>query len=182
MEGHSPHALALGTQKSCQTVLQLVGSLVGKSNGDDAPRVSRMHRAQTLCAPAVCRAGQLTLQEDHILLGDVLRDLLAVCSAAKADQIGDAVDQHRGFAASRSCQQQQRSIRGQHRLKLPGIHIGKLPGDVFPPRSQKPFFKILSHSFSAFVVSLLHFSTFSFGNKDQVFLPAKFSSFFGKCK
>ena len=182
VEGHGPHALALGAQKSGQTVLQLVGGLVGKGDGNDAPGVGRVQRTQAFCAPAVRRIGQLTLQKDHVLLGDILWDLLAVRAAAKTDEIGNTVNQHRGLAASRTCQQQQRPLGGQHCLKLPGIHIGKLPGDIFPPRSQKTFFIILCHSFSAFVVSLLHFSTFSFGNKAQVFLAAKFSSFFGKCK
>ena len=108
VEGHGPNALALSAQKSAQTVLQLVGGLVGKGDGDNAPGVGRMQRGKLLRALRTVRSRvlRLRLQKENILLRHMLRYLFAVRAAAETDQIRDSVDQHRCLSAARARKEQ----------------------------------------------------------------------------
>ena len=52
MEGHGPHVLPLRAKHGAKPLLQLVGSLVGKGNGKDAPGSNRMESRQPVGSAA----------------------------------------------------------------------------------------------------------------------------------
>ena len=55
-------------------------------------------------------------------------------------QVGNAVDEHRGLAATRPRQQQKRTLRGQHRLPLLLVQARKALGDHIPAHFDKSLF------------------------------------------
>ena len=125
VEGHGPDVLGFGTQHQRQTFLQLIGSLVCKGNGNDAPGHSRTQGAEPVGPVKVKIGGFISksLQEIHILLGHRIGNFIAVRAAAEAHQIGNPVDQHGGFSASGTCKQQKRALCGQNGLPLHGIQV-----------------------------------------------------------
>ena len=167
VEGHRPDVIGLGAEHGRQTILQLICSLVGKGDGDDGPRCGRVQRAQLVNRRAVlfCRMLQLALKKFHILLGDIVGDLVGLRGTAEADEIGNAVDEHGRLAASRARQQQQRPLRGADGLELHGIHAGKALFYVLSSRGQKPLFVAFCHS-TLPVLCCLYFTPFRRRNKE----------------
>ena len=85
------------------------------------------------------------LQKVQILLRDPVGDLVAVAAPAIGQQVVDPLDQHRGLAAARACQQQEGTLGGHGPLTLHGVQPGQIPGDHRFPGGHIPLFKI-SHA------------------------------------
>ena len=102
VEGHGPNALPLGAKNSSQTLLQLVGGLIREGDGDDAPRHGRLHRAQPVRPVSVkLRNGLLKIfQELHILFRDRVGNQGRIAAGSEPNQVGNPVNQNRGFAAA----------------------------------------------------------------------------------
>ena len=83
-----------------------------------------------------------------VLFGHVVRDLLRVGAFTEGDEVRNAVDEDRRFAAARAGQQQQRALCGQDALELHGVEILKARGDDRAAGGQKSGFKCLFHSFT----------------------------------
>ena len=143
MEGGRPHVTGLLSQHPLQTLLQLVGRLVGKGDGQHLPRVGRLHRAQVLHQRLLIRCGMggVLLQKGHHILRDWDRDLLRVAAPAIAQQIGHPVDQYRGLTAAGTGQQQQRPLCGHHALLLHVVQMGILHGNGLSPCLNKLLFQ-----------------------------------------
>ena len=62
MECHGPDIRRLRAQHPLQAVLELVGGLIGKCNGDDAPGGGGVHTAQGV-GPALFLRGGMGLVE-----------------------------------------------------------------------------------------------------------------------
>ena len=150
VEGHCPDIRRVVSQHFGQAILQFIGSLVGKRDGDDAPGLGRFQRAQRLRPGLILFPGtsEIILQKCHVLRGDVLGDLLGIRGAAKGHQIGDAVDEHRGLAAARAGQKKQRPLRGEHGAPLHVIQGSKPPGNDPAAGSEKPLLVFLIHGFT----------------------------------
>ena len=135
VEGGRPHVTGLLPQHALQPLLQLVGGLVGKGDGQHLPGASRLHRAQVLHQRALLRRGLggIRLQKRHLILGDGDGDLVGVAAPAIAQQVGHPVDQHRGLAAARARQQQKRPLGGHGALLLHVVQIGVIQGNGLPP-------------------------------------------------
>ena len=143
MEGRRPHVTGLLPQHPLQTLLQFVGRLVGKGDGQHLPRAGRLHRAQVLHQRLlICRGvGGVLLQKGHHILRDWDGDLLRVAAPAIAQQVGHPVDQHRGLTASGAGQQQQRPLCGHHALLLHVVQMGILHGNGLSPCPNKLLFQ-----------------------------------------
>ncbi len=137
MEGHGPDIQRLIAQKIGKPGFELVCGLVGKGDGNDAPRCGGTQGAQRRDRVVHRARRKRLLKLEHILLGDIGGDLLRVGRAAKADEVCDAADQYRGLAAAGPRQQQKRTLGGQRRLKLPVVEIGKLRGNERAPGGEK---------------------------------------------
>ncbi|CDB30820.1 putative uncharacterized protein [Firmicutes bacterium CAG:137] len=150
MEGHSPHIIGSGAHSRLQTGFQLVGRLVGKGYGNDVPGSCRAQSTQPLRPALIFRRHFLlqSLQKRQVLLRGGKGNLRAVAAAAKGNQIGNPLDQHRGFATACPSQQKQRSLRRQHGLPLHWIQLPKPGRNIAPPGSCKSRLKILCHSMS----------------------------------
>ena len=71
----------------------------------------------------------VSLEEGQVVFRDVIGDLPAVGGPAVFEQVGDAVDEHRGLAAACTGQKEQRAFGGEDALLLAGVQVGELPGD-----------------------------------------------------
>ena len=71
VEGHGPNILRLRPQQGGQTILDLVGGLVGEGDGNDAPGHRRFNGAEPVCPPAVFVTGifRQSFQKRCILVG-----------------------------------------------------------------------------------------------------------------
>jgi hypothetical protein len=76
--------------------------------------------------------GGTVLQCRQIFCRRPLGYLVTVRSPAVGQQIGDAVDEHRGLSAPRTGKEEQRSLSGQHRLPLHGVQSSEGGGDDRP--------------------------------------------------
>ena len=143
MEGHSPDVVGLGAQQHRKPLLQFVGSLIGKGNGQNLPGSRRLHRAEGPCQPGLMlrKCFRQILQKFHVLKGNMTGDFITVAAPAEADQICDPVNQNRGFAASGTGQQQQRAFCSQNRLLLLVIQLRKLGSNVSAASCEKSLFK-----------------------------------------
>ena len=123
MEGGRPHIAAALPQHPLQALLQLIGSLVGKGDGQHLIGLGRLNGAEILGQWTVLLRGRfcVALQKLHLILGNGHGDLVTIAAATVAQEVGNTVDQHRRLAASRACQQQQRPFGGQYTLPLHGI-------------------------------------------------------------
>ena len=123
VECHGPDILALGAQHSGKPVFQFVGRFICKCNGNDAPGRHGLHSAKKIRLHPVRIADGLaqTFQEQHIFFGYRVRHQIGIAGAAESDQIGNAVNEHRGLAAACACKQQQRPIRRKDGLLLHGV-------------------------------------------------------------
>ena len=73
-------------------------------------------------------------QKGQVGLFDMIRDFRRIRPPAIAEEVGDAVDEHRRLSAPGPGQQQQRPFRGQHAFQLAGVHPAKLRGNDLPPQ------------------------------------------------
>ena len=120
VEGHGPDVGGSVAQHRRQTVLELVGGLIGEGNGQDGPGLGGLQGAERFRLGLVAAVPEIVLEEVHVGLGDKLGDLLAVRGPAKGHQIDDAVNEHGGLAAARTGQKQQRPLRRQ---RSPLLHL-----------------------------------------------------------
>ena len=164
VEGGCPDIPGLLPQHPLQTLLQLIGSLVGKGDGQHLPWSCRLYGAQVLDQRTLGLRGlvDVLLQEFHLILRNRQRDLIAIAAPAVTQQVGNPVDEHRGLAAAGTCQQQQRSLRCQHALSLFLIQMGVVRRNGTLARLYKPFLQIVHRSLS---VSLI----WSYSNTDRLF-------------
>ena len=142
VEGGRPHVASLLPQHVLQTLLQLVGGLVGEGDSQHLPGAGRLHRAQILHQRTLLRhrLGGIRFQKGHLILGNGDGDLVSIAAAAIAQQVGHPVDQHRGLAAARARQQQKRPLGGHGALLLHVVQIGVIQGNGLPPGVYEPLF------------------------------------------
>ena len=141
VEGGRPDVVGVGADGGFQPLLQLPGGLVGEGNGNDLPGHGGLQSAEEP-GPAlvpVRRIGVLGKagEEVQVLISDVIGHFPAVGPPAVFQQVGDAVDEHRGFAAARPGQKEQRAFRGQDPFQLAVVEPGKVPGDDLPAQGGK---------------------------------------------
>ena len=145
MECSGPDIPGFLPQHPLQPVLQFIGSLVGKGDGQYLPGPGRLHRAQILHQRPLLRVrgGSVLLQKLHLILGNGQRYLLRVTAPAIAQEVRYPVDQHRGLAGAGSRQQQQRPLCRQHTLQLPGIQVRIICGNGPSAGRSKAFFQVV---------------------------------------
>ena len=148
VKGHGPNIPCALSQHPFKAILQLIGSLVGKGDGDDAPGGCRFYGAEHICPVTVVIPHRLlqVLQKLKILIRHCIRDQVAVAAPAETDQIGHPVDQHCGLAAAGTGQQKQRSFCGHNGLQLHIIQPGKGGCNILAPGRNKSVVKIVAHS------------------------------------
>ena len=112
VEGAGPDVIGLRPQHPFQPLFQFPRRLVGEGDGQDAPGG---HRVQGRHAPGLFPARQQNFQLSFIGPGG---HFVAVPRPAVFQEVCNAVNEHRGLAAARPGQNQQRPFRGQHRLPL----------------------------------------------------------------
>ena len=94
-----------------------------------------------------------------ILLGELAVDKGAVVGLAIADQVGNAVDQHGGFAAARAGQHQQGALGREHGLLLAAVHAGEVPlHHLLAQAAQFVFGNV--HGFAAFLIFCGYYTVF----------------------
>ena len=150
MERHGPDVHGVIAEQRLQPAFELVGGLVGERDGEDGPRRSGPERAQALGLQlhgGILRF-EVRFEICKVLFGHVVRDLLRVGAFTEGDEVRNAVDEDRRFAAARTGQQQQRALCGQDALELHGVEILKARGDDRAAGGQKSGFKCLFHSFT----------------------------------
>ena len=112
MEGGGPYITALLPQHPLQAFFQLVGSLVGKGDGQHLMGLGRFYSAEISGQrpKLLIRVCRIALQKLHLVLGDSHRDLVAVTAASIAQEVCNTVDQYRCLSATGSGKQQQRPL------------------------------------------------------------------------
>ena len=140
VEGGGPHVVGGGAQHPLQPLLQLPGRLVCEGDGDDGPGHGGLQLTQPFRLRFAVgeRVGGIGLQKGQVVLGHPAGHLVRVRAPAVFHQIGDAVDEHGGLAATRSGQQQQGAFRGQGGSALLRVQGGKVQLDDRPARPAKP--------------------------------------------
>ena len=152
VERRRPHVLGVWTDAVLQALFQFAGGFVGKGNRNNLPGRRRFQGAEQMGAGilllgVVGRVGVVG-QEIQICVLNIVRDLAGICSPAIAQEVGDAVDEHRRLPASGSGQQEQRPFRGQHAFQLAGVHPAELRGNNLPPQGGKlGLFLFRQHSY-----------------------------------
>ena len=159
MEGHGPDILCLRPQQCGKPLLQLVGRFVGKGDGDDIPGRRRFHGAQpvgTLTIPLRCIFAD-AFQKFDLFLRHFGGNLAGIASPSKADQIGNSVDQYRGFAAACTGKQKQRAFRCEDGAALHGVQLGKLGGNIGFSRGKESGCHLFSHRYTCLSCKMLLF-------------------------
>ena len=115
----------LVVQRGGQALAQLARGFVGEGDRDDLPGLGRVHGAQLLGARAVFRfgVGQIFGQEQQVFFGRACGRVLARQPLSEAQDIDDAVDEHRGLAAARARQDEQGAFGSEHGLALLVIQV-----------------------------------------------------------
>ena len=105
MERARPKVHGILAEHHCQAFFQLVCSLIGKGDRQNLPRLRRVHGkdVRDLRVHRVI-AVQITAHQLHIVLVRGALCKIGIVSIAEPDQVCDAVDEHRRFAAARACQ------------------------------------------------------------------------------
>ena len=135
-----PHILRhLLPQHTAQPLLQLVGGLIGKGDGQNLPRAGGLHGAEVLHQRTLLLVGLfgVILQKRRHVLRHRDGDIRTVAAPPVAQQIGHAVDKHRGLAGPGARQQQQRPLCGQHALLLARVQLLEVGGNGSTPRRDK---------------------------------------------
>ena len=99
---------------------KLLGSLVGECDGKYAPRRNRLKRRQL--ARLVAAAEEYV----NITLARIGRYLITVAGLAVAQEVCNSVYEHRGFAASGACKDEQCALSRHNSLSLHGIELCKI--------------------------------------------------------
>ena len=147
VEGRGPDIRrGLRTEHPLNALLELIRCLVREGDGDDAPRLDRLDRRRPARAPPLVRRQIRALEQREILLRRPFGHFVRVRAAAVLDEICDPVDEHRGFTAAGSGQQQQWAFRSQDRLSLHIVQVREVRRDEASARLHIPWFK--SHSCS----------------------------------
>ena len=128
VEGTCPDVVRTLVQQLLETQLQLLRRLVRKGDGENAPGPDRVQNGIRL------RLRAQTAQRLQALFIRVGRQLLRIRGRSEAQQVRDALDQHRRFAAAGTRQDQHRPLRRQHGLPLHGVQSGKPVLQPGPPR------------------------------------------------
>ena len=132
VEGGGEHLVALfPAQHPAQTLFQLTGGLVGKGNGHDVPApdsILPQHPVQPRRGVGAGHDGGA--QGFHIVLRHLPGRPPGAVGRAEADDVGNTVDQHGGFAGACTCQNQQRAFGGKHSLPLHRVKPGKAGFDI----------------------------------------------------
>ena len=103
VERGRPHVLRhILPQHTAQPLLQLVGGLIGKGDGQHLPRAGGLHGAEVLHQRTLLLVGRfgVFLQKRRHVLRHGDGDIRTVAAPPVAQQIGHAVDKHRGLAGS----------------------------------------------------------------------------------
>ena len=140
MEGAGPDVVGLVPQHGGEAILELTGGLIREGDGEDPPGLHRVQRGKAR------RLRPALLQQAQHLLVRAGRQLIAVGGAAVAEEVRDAVDEHRGLAAPGPGQDQQRALRRQHGLLLSFVQIFKIRADQRAARFQEALFKCSRHA------------------------------------
>ena len=112
-----------------QPLLNFLCSLVGKGNGKNLPRPCGLHTAQHLGTHAVflCWMAQVITQKQKIFLCGILRCVFIGISFSEPQQIDNAVDEDRCFAAACTSEYQQRTLGMKDCFTLAVIQAFKFP-------------------------------------------------------
>ena len=148
VESHSPDILCFRTQKDGKTFFQLVGGLIGESDGHNAPGNSPFQGAEVIRPPTVIFIHIVVqrLQKGNILFRDGIGNFVGVTATAETHNVGDSIDQNSGLAAACTGKEKQRALCGQNRLLLHIIQFLKLLPDVSLPGIQETDVQIFAHS------------------------------------
>ena len=160
VERGRPHILRhILPQHSAKPLLQLVGGLVGKGDGQHLPRAGGLHGAEVLHQRTLLLVGRfgVFLQKSRHILCHGDGDIRTVTAPPIAQQIGHTVNKNRGLTRSGACQQQQRSLRGQHAFPLAWVQLLKVGGNGSTPRLDKSSlqFRHAEASLFSFLPSIL---------------------------
>ena len=138
MKGRRPDVPGIRANLFLQPLFQLTSGFVGKGDGDHLPRGGGFQGAQEVGPAGLPFIGgrflHILRQKADICLCDMVGHLLGICASAIAQQVRNAVDEHRGLSAARPSKQKQGALRGQHPLQLTGVQITKRLGN--DPASQ----------------------------------------------
>ena len=147
VERGGPHIVGGGAKTGRQPLLQFSRRLIGEGDGDDLPWPGGVHGTEPVDPANLVTVWSIreVLQKVQILLRGPVGDLVAVAAPAIGQQVVDPLDQHRGLAAARPRQQQERSLGGHGPLTLHGVQPGQIPGDHRFPGGHIPLFKV-SHT------------------------------------
>ena len=126
MEGHGPYLLALGAQHGAQAFLKLPRRFVGEGDGHNLPGQAGRDRKPRPADGGDLPPIQIGPAAVRVLIGEFWLQKTAVVGFAIAHQVGDAVDQHGGFAAACPGQNKQGTVCVEHRLLLALVHAGKV--------------------------------------------------------
>ena len=133
VEGGRPDVVCVGANGRFQPLFQLPGGLVGKGDGDDLPGHGGLQGAEK-SGPALVLLGGVQIfgilgQELEVGVGHIVGNLPAVGPSAVLQQVGDAVNKHRGLAAAGAGQQEEGTLGGEDTFQLAGVQIAEFPGD-----------------------------------------------------
>ncbi len=141
MEGPRPNVVGAVPKHGLQSVFQLVRSFVRKRNSNDPPWLNFIQRGQR---PGF--VGRPRLKNLQITLRSVRRHFLRIRGTPVPQQVGDAVYQHRCFAAARPRQDEKRPLRRHDSLPLHGIKTLKISLNDLFARLNISFFKFFRHN------------------------------------
>ena len=104
MKRHRPDVLRLRAEKIGKPFLHFISGLVGKGDGDDAPRRGGFHGAEGVRPAGIIGTGVVPqiFQKGHVVLRDGVGNFAAVAASAEAHEVGNAVNEDGGLAAARA--------------------------------------------------------------------------------
>ena len=117
-------------QHSAQALFQLPRRFVRKGNGKHVPGACRAHGQIGGLPGQVTAIGDGSAQVVEVSFGHSAGQLTAAVGRAKTDDVGNAVDQHGGFAGACARQNQQRTFGGKDSLPLYRVEPGKAGLDI----------------------------------------------------
>ena len=142
VEGRGPDIRrSLRTEHPLNALLELIRRLVRERDGDDAPRLDRLNRRRPARTPPLVRRQIRALEQCEVLLRRRIGHFVRVRAAAVLNEICDPVDEHRGFTAAGSGQQQQWAFRGQDRFSLHIVQVCEVRLDEASARLHIALFK-----------------------------------------
>ena len=144
VEGGGVHVRALRLpQHGGKAGFQFPCRLVGEGDGQHVPGagvLQTQHRPKRRRDILPCKGG---FQAFQVLFRCRPGQPFGVMRLAEADDVGDAVHQHRGLAAARAGQDEQRALGAEHRFFLRLVQPFKPALDKFIPKGRKSPVKFL---------------------------------------